>query len=315
MRQQGRSTNYQRDIHRHGGSARRWALGGGLLSLHISVYLLAVIGLLMLNLYRTPDRIWVQRPLGVWGLLLLFHVGAVAIGWALATVNSQWRGTSDYQTNSPAVPTVRSAPLQKTPQVAPVASRFRPPTSATLAEVRRRSGPVSGVRGVIHAARTGIHQARLFGARVEPAAPEHGLARNGRSQAIDPRKERTIEYRILDQGVRSEQVVERGADEGERQPPVSWIARGDWPQQTIPTSQNHAAPVWAQNFAAPDRLQSDASGEVVSSETELTWMEAAATAWLLHRTSDVNGTGIAVGSEPEDRLIPPERPANHPSSQ
>src|SRR5262245_35354490 len=60
----------------------RWVLGTGFLSLHVGVYLLAVVGLLLWNLARSPGDLWVAGPLRRWGLVVVFHATAVGAGWA-----------------------------------------------------------------------------------------------------------------------------------------------------------------------------------------------------------------------------------------
>lgn len=58
-----------------------WALGPGLLTLHIAVYLLACVGLLFRDLYRSPNDIGVDVTLRRWGFVVLFHAIAVGAGW------------------------------------------------------------------------------------------------------------------------------------------------------------------------------------------------------------------------------------------
>src|SRR5215217_6026060 len=66
-------------------SLLRWVLGPGLLSLHVGVYLTTVVALLLWNFARTPNDVWVDGPLRSWGLVVVFHITAVAAGW------SAWR--------------------------------------------------------------------------------------------------------------------------------------------------------------------------------------------------------------------------------
>jgi hypothetical protein len=58
-----------------------WVLGTGLLTLHIAVYLLACVGLLFWDLYRSPNDIGVDVTLRRWGFVVLFHAIAVGAGW------------------------------------------------------------------------------------------------------------------------------------------------------------------------------------------------------------------------------------------
>ncbi len=58
-----------------------WVLGTGLLTLHIAIYLLASVGLLLWDLYRSPNDIAVDVTLRRWGYVVIFHAIAVGAGW------------------------------------------------------------------------------------------------------------------------------------------------------------------------------------------------------------------------------------------
>ena len=44
---------------------------------HLAVYLAVNAGLLVINLFSTPDRLWVMWPLAGWGIALLIHGAGV----------------------------------------------------------------------------------------------------------------------------------------------------------------------------------------------------------------------------------------------
>jgi hypothetical protein len=62
------------------GGITRWALGWGLLSLHATIFTIAMIGMLFWNIYDSPNDIWVDEVFRRWGVVLAFHAIAVAAG-------------------------------------------------------------------------------------------------------------------------------------------------------------------------------------------------------------------------------------------
>lgn len=52
---------------------------------HLSVYLAVNAGLLLINLFSSPGRLWVVWPLAGWGIALLIHAAGVFLG-------SRWLG-------------------------------------------------------------------------------------------------------------------------------------------------------------------------------------------------------------------------------
>lgn len=63
-----------------------WARGGGMLHAHVCVYAASIVVLLVINLLRSPDAIWAEKWIMAWTVLLLIHVVAAGILWAIA----QW---------------------------------------------------------------------------------------------------------------------------------------------------------------------------------------------------------------------------------
>ena len=50
---------------------------------HLAVYLAVNAGLLVINLYTAPERLWVMGPLAGWGLGVLIHGSVVFMGGRL----------------------------------------------------------------------------------------------------------------------------------------------------------------------------------------------------------------------------------------
>ncbi|MCC6792408.1 MAG: hypothetical protein IT336_12020 [Thermomicrobiales bacterium] len=59
----------------------RWVLGLGLLSLHATVYTIAMVGMVFWNIYDSPSNLWVDEVFYRWTAVLAFHAIAVACGW------------------------------------------------------------------------------------------------------------------------------------------------------------------------------------------------------------------------------------------
>jgi hypothetical protein len=60
----------------------RWIVGPGLLSVHMCAFFLTMVTLLLWNYSREPADLWVAEPLRRWGLVVVFHAVAVAVGTA-----------------------------------------------------------------------------------------------------------------------------------------------------------------------------------------------------------------------------------------
>jgi len=50
---------------------------------HLTVYLAVNAGLLVINLFSSPGRLWVAWPLAGWGIAVLIHGAAVFLGGRL----------------------------------------------------------------------------------------------------------------------------------------------------------------------------------------------------------------------------------------
>ncbi len=50
---------------------------------HLSVYLAVNAGLLVINLFSSPGRLWVVWPLAGWGIAILIHGASVFLGGRL----------------------------------------------------------------------------------------------------------------------------------------------------------------------------------------------------------------------------------------
>jgi hypothetical protein len=56
-----------------------WALGFGLVGLHVAVFLVVATGLILLDLYRSPDQLTVDDNLRTWGSIVALHALAVTV--------------------------------------------------------------------------------------------------------------------------------------------------------------------------------------------------------------------------------------------
>lgn len=75
-----------------------WLKGAGFLVFHIDVFLVAIAVLLLLNIARSPDHIWVAGVFGRWGLLLVIHGMVTLLIWLIAMLLTEERpGTGTYE--------------------------------------------------------------------------------------------------------------------------------------------------------------------------------------------------------------------------
>ncbi|MBA2246896.1 MAG: hypothetical protein H0W23_02115 [Chloroflexia bacterium] len=66
-----------------------WARGIGFLTLHVSIYALGIVTMFVLNLLRSPDRIWVDRAIPIWTLIVIIHAVLVGLLWAIGQLNRE----------------------------------------------------------------------------------------------------------------------------------------------------------------------------------------------------------------------------------
>ncbi len=154
---------------RAGRAAGTWLLGTGLLAAHVGAYLLAGVGLLLLNLFTSPADLWVDRPLLIWAIVLVAH--GILVGAKQVT-----RSTSRRMTRGGPMPGLtharsaarRARPGRTSPLPRPIRPRFRPTPVTPLVEtrpaihgLRTRSQDIA-TRGLAFAAR-GSHFLALRG--------------------------------------------------------------------------------------------------------------------------------------------------------
>ncbi|CAA9558311.1 MAG: hypothetical protein AVDCRST_MAG87-1370 [uncultured Thermomicrobiales bacterium] len=105
-----------------GGRFLDWARGIGFLSLHVSMLALGSVAMFVVNLLRSPERIWVDRAIPIWTLIVIIHAVLVGLLWAIGQLNreddgpllvvsdARWRAASTWAANDPARPPTGGAP-------------------------------------------------------------------------------------------------------------------------------------------------------------------------------------------------------------
>jgi hypothetical protein len=63
----------------------RWVFGLGFFSVHLGIFLIVGLTLLMINLYTSPDDLWVGGPLLRWGIVVVIHGLGAIVTWAITT--------------------------------------------------------------------------------------------------------------------------------------------------------------------------------------------------------------------------------------
>jgi hypothetical protein len=117
----------------------RWVFGLGFFSVHLGIFLIAGLALLMLNLYRSPDDLWVGGPLLRWGIVVVIHGLGAVVTWAITTALDAAEATK--RATAPHLPARPAPPLpQPTPAVPRIAdpvtqprARFQPGVSTPVA--------------------------------------------------------------------------------------------------------------------------------------------------------------------------------------
>lgn len=147
--------------HRHDdrGAARvlSWLKSADGLTVHISVFAVGVVALLVINLLRSPDDLWIDRAGAAWALLLTIHGVGIGLIWAIAQLgnddhqalqvipDAEWRRQSGAWPapphSDPGIAAARTAPVPAEGQGAqiavsvpvrtppPVTGQFVPPAS------------------------------------------------------------------------------------------------------------------------------------------------------------------------------------------
>jgi hypothetical protein len=128
----------------------RWIFGFGFFSVHLGIYLIGGLTLLMVNLYRSPDDLWVGGPLLRWGVVVVIHFLGAVVTWAVTTVMDVAKTTRrETMLREPYRPlTASPAPYTTMPPnnepAAPPRPRFQPalstPVEASDLDESRRFG-------------------------------------------------------------------------------------------------------------------------------------------------------------------------------
>lgn len=83
-----------------------WLRGVEFLTAHISVFAVGIVALLIINLLRSPEDLWVDRVGAAWAMLLIIHGVGIGLVWAIALLgkdddealqvipSAEWRHTS-----------------------------------------------------------------------------------------------------------------------------------------------------------------------------------------------------------------------------
>lgn len=136
------------------GAARilSWLKGIEFLTVHISVFAIGIVALIVINLLRSPDDLWVDRVGAAWALLLTIHGVTIGLIWAIGLLNrdddealqiipdAEWRRTSgSWPQAVTRVPPATAEPTPPVPRATTAAAGWtqaatpspRPPDAAT----------------------------------------------------------------------------------------------------------------------------------------------------------------------------------------
>jgi hypothetical protein len=304
---------------RWGRGLTRWILGTGFLSLHIGIYLLAVVGLLLWNLARSPGDLWVAGPLRRWGLVVVFHATAVGAGWAAWRLMRMGTETPTADVPDYGVSATRAWTAAPAPVAAPTNGRVETiPARMTSAGVTAEEWARRWLRESVRVVRQAVENRAVVdgdgesGTTAKPTAsalagPE--ITEWGTLFARRAREMMAAARDHLGTGARPADGVDAPAakdptstwpngHEGENPP----APNGTWPAPVnaqpapLPTPVGepaatdqtiHERPAIDPLKAAAETDTAAGGGETPSTEeARWTWVEAAAAAWLARRGLD-----------------------------
>jgi len=135
-----------------------WCKGPGFLVLHIDLFLVAIAALLLLNITRSPDHIWVGGVFWRWGLLLVIHAMATLLIWLIGLLLSEERpGAGTYEAEWSAMPRdghrppLIVEPVDVVPETTPWTSVAGPGNGMAAQDDGWRAGDATAPNGDWHA--------------------------------------------------------------------------------------------------------------------------------------------------------------------
>lgn len=82
-----------------------WCKGAGFLIFHVDLFLVAIAALLLVNIMRSPDHLWVGGVFWRWGMLLVIHGMVTLLIWLIGLLlNEERPGTGTYEVEWSASP-------------------------------------------------------------------------------------------------------------------------------------------------------------------------------------------------------------------
>lgn len=103
-----------------------WLKSADFLAVHISMFAVGIVALLVINLLRSPDDLWMDRAGAAWALLLTIHGVGIGLTWAIAQL-----GNDDHQ----ALQVIPDAEWRRRPGSWPVADSDPAIAAARTAQV------------------------------------------------------------------------------------------------------------------------------------------------------------------------------------
>lgn len=261
--------------------ATLWIVGTGFLSLHATLFTLTMVGLVLWNIYDTPNHLWVDEVVVRWGIVLAIHAIAVAAGW------TAWRlMRAEQQAIDAARTPWSSAAIAATPRVSPGAWRSPPLEAAPYrAEPPRATGAAKRALVTYSTWTTTLAQRTVTA--VSTTASK--LTSDRRGPAIVPGQ--------------PAQDVAASWPEGPMHGRIEmqeFVARFG----SVSNVQMDNVSLPAEPLAAP-HSNDNSSPPLISKEAGQTWVEAATGAWFTPRAIDPETDQPATNDQhPGDRPAP-----------
>ena len=95
-----------------------WVLGPGMLTLHATVFAVAMTAMTLWNIYDAPSDLWVGDVLRRWGVVVCFHAILLAAGWIAWRLLKAEQAAIEGTAPSVAAPAAVAEPVTRAPLAA-----------------------------------------------------------------------------------------------------------------------------------------------------------------------------------------------------
>jgi hypothetical protein len=294
----------------------RWFFGMGFFTAHLGLYLAAGLGLLLVDILGNPGDLWSSGPLLRWGYIVVAHFLAALVSWAVITVVDAARAAEDEEIDEtfwptpvtvvapdaqpgpsiPAVPRIDAETLAAAhyPDAAPIPPALSPPPEPAAPIPAPAEAPIFA----------GAPPRGRFSPPPAPPAEDLVVEQPGwlarvRRKPATPAPDDT-----------PTSDPSRPSIPNDRAAAAGWrVISGDAPARDQGRAISGDEPLFVPPPASPPPTAETAR----PGDSDWTWIEAAAQAWLAHRAEATRGPRPAGAPPPAPESDP--LPASEPRRQ